>query len=211
MPPRFTVPPLPKPWPDLSTLKSWFRQFVESRNATAAERCLVTAIHAEVDAAQLADMLFAAATDHKFIGGGHSLDYNNKALEALDHVGWKDKELVASVLGSLVSGYADAERMEESSSWRHPIDLIAILEDVFKELPCTLKEGRLRREEEKMARPEDTNKRRANKKEIDLIDTLLGDNPKLIANDLLDALRQGISEEELAGMIAYDSNDRSLT
>ena len=35
MPPRFTTAPLPKPWPDISTLKRWFRQFVESRNATA--------------------------------------------------------------------------------------------------------------------------------------------------------------------------------
>jgi hypothetical protein len=203
MPPRFTVHPLPKPWPDLSTLKSWFRQFVESRNAIAAERCLVTAIHAEADAAQLADMLFAAATDHRFIGGGHTLDFTNKALEALDYVGWKDKRLVASVLGSLVSGYANAERMEESSSWRHPIDLVTILDDAFKELPRVLEEGRLRREEEKMARAEGRNKRSANKKEIDLIDTLLGDDPKLIVNHLLGTLRQGISEEELAGMIAY--------
>ena len=114
MPPRFTTAPLPKPWPNVSTLKRWFRQFVESRNATAAERCLVTAIHAEANSVQLADMLFAAATDHRFIGGGHTLDFTNKALEALDIVGWNDKELVASVLGSLVSGYADAERMEES-------------------------------------------------------------------------------------------------
>ena len=58
MPPRFIVAPLPKPWPDLQTLKRWFRQFVESRNATAAERCLVTAIHADTDAAHLADILF---------------------------------------------------------------------------------------------------------------------------------------------------------
>ena len=58
---------------------------------------------------------FSAATDHRFIGGGHTLDFTNKALEALDIVGWNDKELVASVLSSLVSGYADAERMEEST------------------------------------------------------------------------------------------------
>jgi nitrite reductase/ring-hydroxylating ferredoxin subunit len=201
MPPRFPVPPLPEPWPDLSTLKSWFRQFIESRNATAAERCLVTAIHADADAAQLADMLFAAATDHRFIGGGHTLDFTNKALEALDCVGggWKDKKLVESVLSSLVSGYANAERMEESSSWRHPIDLVAMLDDAFKELPGALEEGRLRRE----ARPDDTNEGSANKEETDFIDTLLGDDPKLIINDLLDALRQGISEEELAGKIAY--------
>ena len=126
----------------MATLKRWFRQFVESRNATAAERCLVTAIHAKANSVQLADMLFAAATDHRFIGGGHTLDFTNKALEALDIVGWNDKELVASVLSSLVSGYADAERMEESSSWRHPIDLVAILENAFKELPNILDEGR---------------------------------------------------------------------
>lgn len=122
---------------------------MDSRNATAAERCLVTAIHAEADAVQIADMLFAAATDHRFIGGGHTLDFTNKALEALDLVGWTDKELVTSVLSSLVSGYADAERMEESSSWRHPIDLVAILENAFKELPNILEEGKAKREEKK--------------------------------------------------------------
>ena len=90
-----------------------------------------------------------AATDHRFIGGGHTLDFTNKALEALDLVGWNDKELVASGLSSLVSGYADAERMEESSSWRYPIDLVAILENAFKELPNTLEEGKAKREEEK--------------------------------------------------------------
>ncbi|MGH9911403.1 MAG: Rieske (2Fe-2S) protein [Nitrososphaeraceae archaeon] len=202
-PPRFTVTPLPKPWPDLSTLKNWFRQFVDSRNATAAERCLVTAIHAEADAVQIADMLFAAATDHRFIGGGHTLDFTNKALEALDLVGWTDKELVTSVLSSLVSGYADAERMEESSSWRHPIDLVAILENAFNELPNILEEGKAKREEEKTDGTEHTNKERDNKTDGDLIPTLLGDNPQLIVNVLLDAMRHGSSEEEVAEIVAY--------
>ena len=44
MPPRFKISPLPEPWPDLSTLKRWFRQFIESRDAQAAERCIVTAV-----------------------------------------------------------------------------------------------------------------------------------------------------------------------
>ena len=204
MPPRFTITPLPKPWPDLSTLKRWFRQFVESRNATAEERCLVTAIHAEADAVQLADILFAAATDHRFIGGGHTLDFTNKSLEALDLVGWNDRELVTSVLSSLVPGYADAERMEESSSWRYPIDLVAILENAFKELPNILEEGRAKREkEEKIARLKHTNKKSANKNDNDLIDVLLGDDPPFIVNTLLDALRQGMSGEELAERVAY--------
>ena len=203
MPPRFIVAPLPKPWPDLPTLKRWFRQFVESRNAAAAERCLVTAIHAEADSAQLADILFAAATDHRFIGGGHTLDFTNKALEALDLVGWNEKELVTSVLSSLVSGYADAERMEESSSWRYPIDLVAILENAFKELPNILEKGGAKKEEEITDRIEHTNRERDNRKEIDLINTLLGDDPQLIVNMLLDAFRQGISGEEIALIVAY--------
>jgi nitrite reductase/ring-hydroxylating ferredoxin subunit len=198
MPPRFTVAPLPKPWPEVSTLKRWFRQFVESRNATAAERCLVTAIHTGANSVQLADILFAAATDHRFIGGGHTLDFTNKALEALDSVGWNDKELVASVLSSLVSGYADAERMEESSLWRYPVDLVAILENTFKELPSILEEGRAIKDG-----TEHTNKEKGSKNEIDLIDTLLGDDPKLIVDVLLDALRQGMAARELAGMVAY--------
>jgi hypothetical protein len=28
MPPRFDIPPLPKPWPDFATLKRWFRQLL---------------------------------------------------------------------------------------------------------------------------------------------------------------------------------------
>ncbi len=45
-PPRFEISPLPQPWPDLTVLKRWFRQFVESRDARAAERCIVTAVQA---------------------------------------------------------------------------------------------------------------------------------------------------------------------
>ena len=33
MPPRFVVSPLTEPWPDSTTLKHWFRQFIESRDA----------------------------------------------------------------------------------------------------------------------------------------------------------------------------------
>ena len=34
-------------------------------------------------------MLFAAATDHRYLDGGHTLDFVNKALEALDIAGWE--------------------------------------------------------------------------------------------------------------------------
>ncbi|MGB8778561.1 MAG: Rieske (2Fe-2S) protein [Nitrososphaeraceae archaeon] len=195
MPPRFKIFPLPEPWPDLSTLKSWFRQFIESRDAQAAERCIVTAVRLGVDNRDIADMLFAAATDHRYLDVGHVLDFTNKALEALDSVGWdnnNNKDLVESVLSSLVSGYANAERMEESNSWRYPIDLIDILEKAFKKLPAVLENGRA----------EQSEKKRWNQRN-ELLTVLLGDDPQLIVNSLLKALSQGAREEELAGIVAY--------
>ena len=195
MPPRFKISPLPEPWPDLSTLNFWFRQFVESRDAQAAERCIVTAVRLGVDNRDIADMLFAAATDHRYLDVGHVLDFTNKALEALDSAGWdnnNNKDLVESVLSSLVSGYANAERMEESNSWRYPIDLIDILEKAFKKLPAVLENGRREQSEKKK-----WNQRNQ------LLTVLLGDDPQLIVNSLLEALSQGAREEELAGIVAY--------
>jgi hypothetical protein len=196
MPPRFKISPLPEPWPDLSTLKRWFRQFIESRDAQAAERCIVTAVKLGADNREIADILFAAATDHRYLDVGHVMDFTNKALEALDTAGWhnnNNKELVESVLSSLVSGYANAERMEESNSWRYPIDLIDILEKAFKKLPVVLESGR---------REQSETKKKWNQRD-QLVTVLLGDDPQLIVNSLLDALSQGATEEELASIVAY--------
>ena len=41
MPLRFKISPLPEPWPDLSTLKFWFRHFIESRDAQAQKDVLL--------------------------------------------------------------------------------------------------------------------------------------------------------------------------
>jgi nitrite reductase/ring-hydroxylating ferredoxin subunit len=201
MPPRFKISPLPEPWPDLSTLKRWFRQFIESRDAQAAERSIVTAVRLGANSSQIADMLFAAATDHRFLDIGHVLDFTNKALEALDTVGWdKNKDLVESVLSSLVPGYANAERMEESNSWRYPIDLIDILEKAFKKLPIVLNNDSrvIGREQARQDKRSSNNQQRTQ-----LVTILLGDDPQLIVNSLLDALSEGATEEELAGIVAY--------
>ena len=195
MPPRFKIFPLPEPWPDLSTLKRWFRQFIESRDAQAAERCIVTAVKLGADNREIADILFAAATDHRYLDVGHIMDFTNKALEALDTAGWhNNKELVESVLSNLVSGYANAERMEESNSWRYPIDLIDILEKAFKKLPVVLESGRRKQSEMK---------KKWNQRDQLATVLLYGDDPQLIVNSLLDALSQGATEEELASIVVY--------
>src|SRR6516165_6343382 len=135
--PRFAVRPLPGDESDPAVLERWFRQFVEVRDAEGAERCIVSAVRGGADDKQLARMLFAAATDHRYIRTGHVLDFTNKALESLDAVGW-DRDLAERVLASLATQYAVADRMEESNAWRHPVDVVAIVEDAFDRLPADL-------------------------------------------------------------------------
>ena len=93
MSPRFNPRPLPNDETDIPTLKSWFRQFVEVRDAQAGERAIVSALRAGADDKQIADMLFTAATDHRYLAAGHTLDFINKALESVDLTGWENAEL----------------------------------------------------------------------------------------------------------------------
>ena len=186
MPPRFGLRPLPDTSTDLTTLKRWFRQFIEVRDEDGAERCIVSAVRAGANHQQMADMLFAAATDHRYIQIGHPLDFTNKALEALDTAGWEIAELS---LTSLAHGFAAADRMEESNAWRHPVDLIVILERAFEELPTALADGKRGRGS--------WSGRDAT------LEMLLGDDPQAIADVLLAALQEGSSEVELAAVVAY--------
>ena len=84
--------------------------FHRSTDSDAAERCLVSAIQSKADPLQIAEILFAAATDHRYLDAGHVLDFTNKAFEVLDVVGW---DMAEGVLTSLVPLYAKASRMEE--------------------------------------------------------------------------------------------------
>ena len=187
-PPRFAVSPLPdvKSSADAVTLKRWFRHFIEVRDADGAERCLVTAIRTGTEPHILADILFSAATDHRYLDSGHVLDFTNKAFEALDVVGW---DLAEQVLTSLVTLYAQATRMEERSSWRHPVDVVALLNDCFDKLPAVLEKGKQSRTTWKASKA--------------TIDVLLGDNPKAIVNVLVESLQDGAKQEELAAIVAY--------
>ncbi len=181
--PRFPIRPLPGNESDIPTLKRWFRQFIEVRDAEGAERCVVSAIRAGATPPQMADMLFTAVTDHRYIQIGHPADFTNKAFEALDTAGW---EYAEPVLTSLVSGYAQANRMEESNAWRNPVDLIAILQEAFVRLETF--------EVLETAKVYDRDH---------LLPVLLGDDPQAIAAVLLDALRNGVTAVQLAETVSY--------
>jgi nitrite reductase/ring-hydroxylating ferredoxin subunit len=180
--PRFPLEPLPGE-ADPERLARWFRGFIEVRDAEGAERALVSAVRAGASPEQLADMLFAAATDHRYLDGGHTLDFVNKALEALDVAGWERAE---EVLASLPPQLAFAERMEEANAWRNPVDLVALLEDAFERLPEALE-----------ARRGSWDGR------AELVETLVSAEPAEILEALLTALRDGASEVELASVVAF--------
>ncbi|MEH2290989.1 Rieske (2Fe-2S) protein [Nostoc sp.] len=185
-PPEFVVHPLPNAKVDFATLKNWFRQFIQVRDAEAAQRCLVSAVRSGANSKQIADMLFCAATDRRYLDVGHTLDFINKALEALDTVAWQAAE---SILASLVSSLANASRMEESNSWRYPVDLVAILESAFEQLPTVLSVGK---------------SRQGNWSQTDeLVPILLGEDPQAIADSLLNALKAGCTEEQLVSVVTY--------
>ena len=192
-PPRFAMRPLPGAGASVPEIKRWLRRFVEVRDTEGAERCIVSAVRTGASPREVADMMFAAATDHRYIDGGHTLDFTNKAFEALDHAGW---DLAEPVLASLARGYAMSDRMEESNSWRNPIDLVAILETAFEAIRPALDHG------ERAGHSPDRSAREA------LVATILGDDPQAIVDAMLDALREGCIPADLAGDVAYAASLR---
>jgi nitrite reductase/ring-hydroxylating ferredoxin subunit len=190
-PPRFPLDPLPGRTPAPARLAAWFRRFVEVRDAEGAERALVSAVRAGASPRELADMLFAAATDHRYLDGGHTLDFVNKALEALDLAGWKRAE---AVLASLPAQLGGAERMEEANAWRNPVDLVGLLERAFAELPRASASGSGRRG-------------RWNGR-AQLVTLVLDAEAAAILDALLGALREGASAVELASAVSFAAATR---
>jgi nitrite reductase/ring-hydroxylating ferredoxin subunit len=170
-------------------LKEWFRDCVEVRDADGAERCLRTAVAADCTPAQLTEMLAAAATDHRYLDTGHTFDFLNKATEALDTVGWDEAD---DVLASLVDGLASAERSEELSSWRQPVDLAGRLEAVFSELDDHVAAGA----GETWAEPDD------------FVERVREDDPDVVVDALVEAIRSGATVEQLARSVAYAAGTR---
>jgi nitrite reductase/ring-hydroxylating ferredoxin subunit len=191
--PRFDLDPLPTTRLSLARLKTWFREAVEVRDADGAERALRTAIESGAPSAAVAELLLAAATDHYFVDAGHTLDFIVKAFELLDHLGWGE---APAILPSLVGGLCEADRSEERSAWRRPLDLPGLIEPALEQLGALI--------------PEDPGKGEAlGPHEFDeLVASLLGDEPQPIVEALLTALRRGTALAELGQAVAHASSLR---
>ncbi|WP_336036943.1 Rieske 2Fe-2S domain-containing protein [Halobacterium yunchengense] len=183
-PPFFVQEPLGATDVPPERLAAWFRENVDLRDADGAERVLRAAVAAGLDEDAIAGMVVAAATDHRYLDSGHRVDFANKAFELLDHVGWEHAD---SVLPSLVPGLAAADRAEEDSSWRQPVDVAGLVSDAADRLPDLAAAG----EDESWTEPGD------------VVDVLLGDDPHRIVGALTDAIADGATAPELASLVAY--------
>ncbi len=171
--------------PDSDTVKRWFRRWCAVRHRSGAERTLHTAVAARRSIAGLADLLFTAEIDRVFADGGHSLDFTNKAFECLDLIGW---EHAAAVLPAIVGQMVAARGAEESPHWRQPVDLVALLETCFAELPVLWAEG-----EGKALWRQHTA----------LAEALLGDDPIGVMDSLKEAIRSGAAPTDVSRALAY--------
>jgi hypothetical protein len=170
---------------DLATLSRWLRRWVAVRHRDAAERTVLTGIAGGASPAVLAGLLFAAETDRAYAGGGHSLDFINKAFECLDIIGW---EHAAEVLPSIVGQMTAARGAEERTAWRQPIDLIALCQQAGQELPHLFAmSGNVRNWSD----------------HVTLSENLLGDDPAAIVDALTAAARDGASPTDLGRALAY--------
>jgi nitrite reductase/ring-hydroxylating ferredoxin subunit len=181
-PPRFDQYALDNDDLSKERLKSWFRETCEVRDADGAERCLRAAANA-LDREDLVEILVAAATDHIYMNASHTVDFINKAVETLDHVGWEKRE---NVLAATVDTITDAARGEETNAWTQPIDVAQLCFDADEDLPEMVAAGA----GSEWDRPEG------------FVETLLSDDPHAIEEALRDAVRDGATTRELAHAVA---------
>ena len=181
--PRIPLTRLETDTHSLEQLKTWFRYFIEVRNADGAERTILTAISQGATPAQICDMMVAAATDHFYRDGGHALDFINKAFELLERIGWEKAD---EVIPTLVGMLASSSRAEEQNRWRSPIDFVPVLRGIFDELEAILDSGKGKQWHGSEA----------------LTETLLGDNPLGTIDALKAAFQEGATLTELTQTLA---------
>jgi hypothetical protein len=185
--PHWDGQPLETDQVSLDSLKRWLRHWALVRHRDGVERCLLTAIANGASPGEVGDLLAGAATDRIVSDAGHVVDFMNKAFELLAIIGWEHaSEVLPTVVGPLVN----ARGGEETSQWRHPVDLVSMLRQVDEELSALMQEGH------RHGPP-------APNVTAGLTEVLLGEDPLAIIETLKGALQHGVPPVELSKEVAY--------
>lgn len=173
---------------DLSRLASWYRDCVEVRDIRGAERVLLTAIQQGMQVRDLSKMMLTAVSDHFYLDGGHTLDFHNKAFEALHLLNPQNQE---SILSSLTPLFANATRSEELHRWQSPVDLVTPLKEAF----------------DKISKIPDSPTGESWDEES-LLEALLADQPLDMIETLTSLLSRGASPIRVAQVVALAAAER---
>lgn len=171
-------------------LAAWYRSCIEVRDTRGAERILLAAIDRGMSDERVAEMLLLAVTDHFYLDGGHTLDFHNKAFEALD---WAGEERKVPVLASLVPLLASPTRSEELHHWQAPVNLVAPLKEAFARLEAHRPAAR------QPLGPDE---------EEQLLAALLGDDVLGTFRLLTERLESGCDPLQLAPLVALAAAER---
>ncbi len=132
--PRRKRDPLSDNGHDLPTLKTWLRQWVQTRHRDGAERTVLTALGL-LPPNEIADLVFMGATERLYANGGHQLEDCNKVFELVELLG---AERAPALVALLMPGMTGARGQEESTNWHHPIELVEPLRALEERLPKVL-------------------------------------------------------------------------
>ncbi|MDA0837521.1 MAG: Rieske (2Fe-2S) protein [Planctomycetota bacterium] len=182
--PRRLSEPLANGNHDLETLKRWFRQWIQSRHRSGAERVALTALQRGLSKEELTDFYFSGLNDRVYADTGHVFDFNNKAFELIDLIG---DEHAMEFIPLVVPGATGSRGVEEDASWHHPIGIIGPLRAAEGKIAQWVKEG------EGKDWADDGSLR----------ETLLGDDPLKVIEGLGGALSAGACPVELAKQVSY--------
>ncbi|MGH8979605.1 MAG: Rieske (2Fe-2S) protein, partial [Acidimicrobiales bacterium] len=198
--PWFPLDPLGGASAPPDRLAAWYRRFVETRSADAAERVLSTAIASGMGTRELAEMTGAAATDHVFLDEGHVVDFTNKAFELVDRLSAEDPSAASLVLPTLVHQTVRATRQEEEGPWRHPHDLALLVSEAVERLDELVATTRWQ-----PVGGDDARHFEADGGTGVLGWQLLDEDPVAVVGAIFDAVGRGASAEQLGRAVAYAS------
>ena len=182
-PPRHPLPDLSGSGRDRAGLRQWLCETINVRDARGAERVLFTLLVEHGTTAAL-DAVLAACTDHRYADVGHTLDYAIKCAELAERM--DDATDQAQLFTSLVPQMAQMRRMEETSAWRSPVDVAALVDAAWDDVP-----------EEPFARPGGT----VLPDSRGLAETLVADDPEGALAAIVAHLSAGVSPVALADAV----------
>ena len=129
--------------PRADRLATWYRRFVDTRTADAAERVLDhRARRDRVPSATSSAMMFAAVTDHVFVDGGHTHRLHEQGVR-----GARLRRRRRRRRRAARPSCARPRRprwSEENGEWRHPHDLAALVDATQPRLDAAVDAGATR-------------------------------------------------------------------